>query len=69
MEKLDRTQADQDKEIASLAKEVSDCFRQLHLKLEKDDGTKIWNHFQRFAEYSDLKDLYNKTLPELAKFE
>ena len=45
MEKLDRTQADQDKEIASLAKEVSDCFRQLHLKLEKDDGTKIWNHF------------------------
>lgn len=29
----------------------------------------IWKHFQRFAEYNDLKDLYNKCVPELAKFE
>ena len=24
---------------------------------------------QRFAEYNDLKDLYNKCIPELSKFE
>jgi hypothetical protein len=39
------------------------------LKLNKNDATSIWNYFQRFAEYDDLKDLYNKVLPELAKFE
>lgn len=39
------------------------------MKLDKREGTKIWKHFQRFAEYDDLKDLYNKCIPELAKFE
>lgn len=38
-------------------------------KLDQSDAKKIWAHFQRFAEYSDLKDLYNRTLPEIAKFE
>jgi hypothetical protein len=38
-------------------------------KLDQTDGKKIWEHFQRFAEYSDLKDLYNKCIPPLAKFE
>ena len=34
-----------------------------------NDGKKIWDHLQRFAEYSDLKDLYQKCIPQLAKFE
>ena len=34
-----------------------------------DDGKRIWKHFQRFAEYTDLKDLYHRCIPELAKFE
>lgn len=38
-------------------------------KLDKNDAKQIWSHFQRFAEYKDLKDLYHKTLPEIAKFE
>jgi hypothetical protein len=38
-------------------------------KLDQKDVAKIWAHFQRFAEYGDLKDLYNKVLPEIAKFE
>lgn len=38
-------------------------------KLTKHDGTRIWRHFQRFAEYNDLKDLYSMCIPELAKFE
>lgn len=37
--------------------------------MDKTDATKIWKHFQRFADYSDLKDLYTKCIPELAKFE
>ena len=33
------------------------------------DGKRIWRHFQRFAEYNDLKELYSKCIPQLAKFE
>ena len=39
------------------------------LKLDKNDATAIWKYFQRFAEYDDLKELYGKCIPELAKFE
>ena len=46
---------------------------QTNFKVEQrvtvDEGKKIWEHFQRFAEYQDLKDLYRKCIPELAKFE
>ena len=38
-------------------------------KLDHKDGKKIWEHLQRFAEYSDLKDLYQKCIPQLASFE
>ena len=69
IDKLDRTQADQDREISALNVEVTRCNHNLNLKMDKNDGTRIWKHFQRFAEYNDLKDLYAKTLPELAKFE
>lgn len=37
--------------------------------LDKNDGKRIWKQFQRFCEYSDLKDLYNRVIPELQKFE
>ena len=33
------------------------------------DIAQIWKYFERFAVYEDLKDLYSKTIPELAKFE
>lgn len=69
MEKLDTTQADQDREISLLNGEVSQTQKDLLLKLNKNDATAIWRHFQRFAEYDDLKDLYTKCVPELAKFE
>lgn len=38
-------------------------------KLSKADGSRIWRHFQRFSEYEDLKELYSKCIPELARFE
>lgn len=37
--------------------------------LDIEDGKRIWRHFKRFAEYDDLKDLYQKVMPEIAKFE
>ena len=37
--------------------------------MDKNDATRIWTYFQRFAEYDDLKELYQKCIPELAKFE
>lgn len=37
--------------------------------LNLKDGRRIWRHFQRFAEYSDLKELYGKCVPQIAKFE
>lgn len=29
----------------------------------------IWKHFERFSLYEDLKTLYSKVIPEIAKFE
>ena len=41
----------------------------IQTRLSGNDGKRIWRHFQRFAEYNDLKDLYNKCIPELVRFE
>jgi len=38
-----------------------------HLTVQ--DGQRIWKHFQRFAEYDDLKDLYHRFMPQIIKFE
>ena len=69
MEKLDRTQADQDREIADLGTELTMRGRELDLKVEKEDLTELWLHFDRFSLYEDLKSLHSKVIPEIAKFE
>ena len=38
-------------------------------KLDKNDASRIWKYFERFARYDDLKDLYNKCIPSIAKVE
>ena len=54
-------------------KEQDNHFKELRIeiskKLDQKTANKIWGEFQRFAEYSDLKDLYSKCVPPLAKFE
>ena len=30
-----------------------------------EDGERIWRHFKRFAEFVDLKELYNKCVPTI----
>ena len=49
--------------------EMDQLIVDMQAKLTVQDGKRIWRHFQRFAEYDDLKDLYTKCVPELAKFE
>ena len=43
--------------------------RELDLKVEKEDLTELWLHFDRFSLYEDLKSLHSKVIPEIAKFE
>ena len=38
-------------------------------KMNKEDGKKIWLQLKRFPFYEDLKDLNDKFLPELQKFQ
>ena len=41
----------------------------LNTKVDQADAKKIWKHFDRFSLYDDLKLLYSKVIPEIAKFE
>ena len=58
-----------DKELDKMNKDINNIKRDLMTKMDHIDGKKIWKHFQRFAEYDDLKDLYKRTMPEIMKFE
>ena len=69
MDQLDDAMSDLDKDLKS----YDDIFKQIRIemsvKYDRSEAKKIWEQFQRFAEYTDLKDLYQKCIPELAKFE
>ena len=69
MTRLDNEQEAQNMEIEKLNKELSRTNIEVDMRITKKEGQRIWQHFDRFAEYSDLKDLYAKCIPELAKFE
>ncbi|CDW89243.1 UNKNOWN [Stylonychia lemnae] len=42
---------------------------QVQKRMEIEDGDRLWNNFRKFCKFDDLKDLYNKTVPEIQKFE
>eukprot|EP00347_Sterkiella_histriomuscorum_P005859 403355004 len=42
---------------------------QVQNTVDREEGDKIWNHFKRFCKFDDMKDLYQKTVPEIQKFE
>ena len=58
-----------DKEVVFQNTKFLQYQEDLDSKLTIADGKRIWKHFQRFSEYDDLKDLYGKVIPEIAKFE
>lgn len=69
LKKLTGDHDDQDKEMQQLGKNVADCMRELNAKIGKKEAQHIWAHFENYAMYEDFKELYRKTIPELAKFE
>ncbi len=46
-----------------------DMGTELAKKTDKLDLQKVWEQFNKYAMYQDLKDLYNKVLPPLSTFE
>ena len=56
-------------EFLQVGKEIDRVFKDIQSRLSGSDGKRIWRHFQRFAEYNDLKELYSKCVPEIARFE
>jgi hypothetical protein len=69
MEQMDRAMDSLDSDLKSYDDHFKEIRIELATKLDRNDGKKIWDQFQRFCEYSDLKELYSKCIPELAKFE
>lgn len=57
------------KELVGFNQEIDKLVKELDKKVEQDDLVKIWKHFDRFSLYDDLKVLYGKVIPEIAKFE
>ena len=37
--------------------------------MENSEGVKLWKNFDHFAVYEDMKDLYQKTIPQISKFD
>ena len=57
------------KEIDKIREDFRAYDDRLAAKTSTEETQQIWDNFNRFAFYDDLKDLYNRTLPELSKFE
>lgn len=41
----------------------------LATKIDAPKIDEIWENFRNYVSFDDLKDLYNKTVPVVAKFE
>lgn len=50
-------------------REIDKMDEKVKSNVSRDEGQKIWRQFQRFAEYEDLKDLYQKVVPPLSEFQ
>ena len=57
------------KEIDKIREDFRAYDDRLAAKTSTEETPQSWDNFNRFAFYDDLKDLYNRTLPELSKFE
>lgn len=57
------------KEIEKIREDFRAYDERLIGKTSVEETQQIWDNFNKFAFYDDLKDLYNRTLPELSRFE
>lgn len=69
LERFDNTLSEFDSDIKANDQQFAELRIQINERLHHSDAKKIWDYFKRFADYSDLKDLYNRVIPEIAKFE
>lgn len=67
--KLSSNSNDQQKKIKKLEKESLDLQKKMKTKFEESEGAKIWEEFEKYCRFQDLKDLYGKIVPEMKKFE
>ena len=58
-----------DDELDKMDKRISDTHTKLFNTIDMAELHKVWDQFQRFAEYKDLKKLHAIVIPEIAKFE
>lgn len=52
-----------------MAKELDLIHKECMKKCNMTDLQRLWRQSQRYAEYEDLRDLYKRCIPEIAKFE
>ena len=50
-------------------KNIHDMQDQLDNKMTREDGSRLWGNFSRFAVYDDLKELFNRVVPAINGFE
>ena len=48
---------------------ISENQKEIQTKLDKKEGKEIWENFNKFAVYDDLRDLYQRTIPAISLFE
>lgn len=58
-----------DQKIEIIQADIVDHQNQINKKMSNTDGQRLWRQQLRFAEYCDFKQLYNKVIPEISKFE
>ena len=60
---------EQEKYLKKQSIEIDKIFRVCDEKLSHKEAQRLWRQFSRFAEYEDLRDLYQRCIPEISKFE
>ena len=53
------------KNIHQIFDDISNCKKELNLRLTHKDKADLKSAIKECALYEDLKDLYNKTMPEI----
>ena len=56
-------------ELDGMHTNISNNAKEIHGKVGAEEMARVWAHFQRFAEYKDLKHLHGMVIPEIANFE
>lgn len=67
--KVDHMFKDQEEEFKSIMDEIDELRVKVGDMVSNQDAQRIWRHMLRFAEFEDLKDLYQRVIPEISRFE